>query len=240
MEIQAPMVEYRALMAHRGGAFRNSEELHLLPIVTLVLWLVCLAVGGMGLSLRYPRPHPPAKEPEPVQAEIVNVELTSAQPPPDAAPPPLDLTQPPPPPDAVVTPQSPPLVAVSAPNPEIAFALPVEGPARQVPAKQASHARPVQTTTAQPAVQQLTFGKGEGNQPAPAYPRESIDARQEGSVLIRFSVGGDGRVVAAEVITPCPWPLLNQSALHAVRDSWSFAPGPLRLYQVTVRFQLGK
>ena len=66
-------------------------------VLTLVLWTGCLTIGGLGFVLPYTRPHAAAKQPEPVQAEILNVELTNDPlTPPDVAPTPPDPTQPPP------------------------------------------------------------------------------------------------------------------------------------------------
>ncbi|MDR3405058.1 MAG: energy transducer TonB [Chthoniobacter sp.] len=111
----------------------------------------------------------------------------------------------------------------------------MEGPTHEVDANRAVHGRPIQ---AAPAVQQLTYGQGDGRQPAPDYPPEAIAARHQGNVRVRFSVGEDGRVLTAQVVGPCPWPMLNQSALRTVRERWRFRAGPPRLYEVTIAFQI--
>jgi protein TonB len=158
----------------------------------------------------------------------------------------------------------PPLPAVALPSPGIAFAVPVEGPVRIVAAQAAIpvarvspathsptagtgpsaagyHTGGVMTPPAVPVpppVTRLTIGQGEGDQPLPEYPRESILGRQEGTVLVRLGVGADGRVLWAQVIAPCPWPLLNQSAVRTVREAWQFHAGPPRVYEVPIQFQL--
>jgi hypothetical protein len=38
--------------------------------------------------------------------------------------------------------------------------------------------------------------------------------------------------------TPCPWSLLNEAAVQAVRDTWRFGAGPVRTYEVPIRFEL--
>jgi TonB family protein len=63
---------------------------------------------------------------------------------------------------------------------------------------------------------------------------------QEGSVTVQFSVGDEGRVLAAEAVAPSPWPLLNEAALTVVRERWQFRAGQTRLYQVSIRFRLKK
>jgi protein TonB len=188
-------------------------------------------------------------------------------PPPDPGAPSPDRSEPtPPPPEAPAIPQAPAVTEVAAPSPDIAFALPVEGLTRIVDISRAEHARPAQTPStvagstngqvggtgppsarpatvlpsSQPAVSHLTLGQGEGRQPPPMYPREAVIGRQEGTVGLRFTVGEDGRVVSVDVISPSPWPLLNQAAARAVRETWHFVPGPRRIYDVPIEFQLNR
>jgi TonB family protein len=229
-----------------AAAARAGAEPRLLPVVTLVIWLACLVVGGLGFAYPYARPRP--KPPEPVVvAQRIQVELTSEPLPPEETPPaPPDPRAPPPPlPDNPVVAAAPPLLAVAEPSPAIAFALPVEGPVRVVPVEQAAFARPAEKPAVvapapAPAPQALTFGQGEGRQPAPEYPFLARRRGQEGTVVIRFTVGTDGRVLAAEAVQPSPWPLLNEAALAAVRERWRFPTGAVRLYEVPIQFVLKK
>ncbi len=193
----------------------TSSETRLLPAATAVLWLGCVEVGLLGLWLGYPYPRPPVKEPTPVQAEVLNVQITNAP------LPPLSLEAP-----RLPAPMSPPpLTAMAMPSPPDAMAQPDE------------HPPPIAAIPHGP-VQQLVYGRGEGVQPAPEYPQEAVLARQQGVVVIRFRVGPDGRVQMARATSPCPWPLLNQAALRAVSDTWQFRPGPVRWYDVSIDFQL--
>lgn len=212
-------------------------------VLTLVLWTGCLTIGGLGFVLPYTRPHAPATQPEPVQAEILNVELTNDPlPPPDVAPAPPDSTQPPPLLDPVVTPPAPALLAVAQPSPAIAFALPVEGPVRLSTPHLSTPNSDLSTphTVVAPPVQRLVHGQGEGRQPAPVYPPQALRAGQEGTVRVRFSVGENGRVLAAEAAEPSPWGWLNAAAVRVVRERWRFPAGALRLYEVTIRFEIKK
>jgi TonB family protein len=223
----------------------QSESASFLAVTTLVIWTLSAAVGVIGLKFPYARPQPIAKAPEPIQAEVLKVDLTPQPLSPPANEPVRQDRVPPPELQPISPPKAPPLIAVAQPNPAIAFALPIEGPSRVVPAKEASFATPAPAVVEPahvptPQTQQLTFGEGEGKQPAPEYPRRAMAAGQEGTVLVRFSVGEDGRVLTAQASAPCLWALLNDSAVRVVRERWRFRAGPARLYQVSIRFELRK
>jgi periplasmic protein TonB len=214
-------------------------------IATLVVWLGCLAIGCLGLALPYDRPIPPAKTPEPIQAELLNVELTDDPlPPPDETlPSPARPALPPPLMEPVAAPPSLPMQVLAEPSPAIAFSVPVQEPAIVVEANQAARTAPAAAPVAPalaPVVQSLTHGSGEGKQPSPAYPRRALREGQEGTVAVRFSVGEDGRVLSAEAASPSPWPLLNAEALRVIRERWRFRSGTIRLYEVAIHFELRK
>ena len=206
------------------------EDPGLLQVFTLVIWVVWLAIGLAGLLTSPPVPPPPPKPPAPpTEAELIKVDLLDEPAPPTAVPP--AGLQPATPDQSV-----PPLPAVALPSPAIAFALPTEGPVRIVSAAQASGTRIPPST----AVQRLTYGQGQGKQPAPEYPVEAQLEREEGLVGVRLAVGEDGSVTSATVFAPSRWPLLNQSAVRAVRERWRFPSGPRRLYEVFIRFHLNE
>jgi TonB family protein len=239
-EFQPEVAAPEAAGLGQSEALRPSpSNSTMLPVATLVGWLVCLVVGGLGFALPYTRPQAPAPEPVATQAELIEVALTSEPLPPVNPEPRASMT--PPPLEALTAPAAvPPMTAVAQPSAEVAFALPVEGPTQVVPAAQASYSRSVQTNhvAAAPAVRSLTYGVGEGLQPAPRYPREAARTGQEGRVAVRFLVGENGHVTTAEAAKPSPWPLLNEEAVRTVRQRWRFRSGPVRLYEVTIRFEL--
>jgi TonB family protein len=218
-------------IAHIG--MEPSGDTSLVPVVTFVIWMVCLAVGLLGFLLPYSRVHRFIKAPEPVKLEKLFVQLgketitpTENERQPGNGGPSLAL-----PSDEM----APPAIPVAEPSPAIAFAVPVEGATRVAPLDQAAYGRPAKPV---PTVQQLTFGVGEGQQASPEYPREAIEQHQEGTVVIRLVVGESGLVTSAEAIQPCPWPLLNESAVRTVRHQWRFAPGSVRAYDVPIHFQI--
>ncbi|HSZ58880.1 MAG TPA: energy transducer TonB [Tepidisphaeraceae bacterium] len=219
----------------QGGAGPAGQHATLLQVFTLVVALVCQGIGWMGLALRYPWPHPPPPEPPPVQAQLINVDISDQAPaPPDAAPPDQPAPAPAPEPDV------PPLPALPQPSPAVAFAVPTDVPPSPIAPKAIAPVPVAPAPPAAPQVRRITYGQGEGRQPAPQYPAQAVNERQEGAVLVRFTVGEDGRVLTAQVASPCRWPLLNQAALSAVRDLWHFPSGPTRLYEVSIRFKLNQ
>ncbi|MDR2862310.1 MAG: energy transducer TonB [Puniceicoccales bacterium] len=132
-----------------------------------------------------------------------------------AAPLPKKDDTPPPPP----APPPAPVAAPAAPAP-----APVTPPPPAPPAPAAPH--------------RITYGQGLGRQPAPNYPYQAIRRSQTGTVRVRFTVGTDGHVLQAEPVVPCDWPLLNDSAASTVHHRWRFPPGPERVYEVDIRFEL--
>lgn len=212
---------------------RDSEGPGLLQVLTLVLWLTWVVIGVIGLALSEEHPQEtPAKAPmPPLQAELLDVELTQEpiavpeSPPADASPPLPAMAEPPA------------LPAVALPSPAIAFAVPVEGPVRVVDSKLANLARvPI---AARPVAELITNEVGE-RQPKPDYPTDALWQGQEGVVGIRFTVTPDGKVLSAEVFSPSPWPLLNQAALRVVRVLWRVPPGNNPLKEVFITFKINR
>jgi TonB family protein len=216
----------------------------LLPVFTLILWVGCLVIGGLGFLWAYPRPLPAAARAEPIKAEFLHVELERVSLPVETLHAMVNPIPTPEPPPALATPQIALPMLVAEPSPAIAFALPVEGPSQIVEPRRASYSAPAGTefsgTSTPMPVQTLTYGHGEGKQPAPDYPLQARRQRQQGTVKVHLAVGSDGRVLSAEAVEPSPWPLLNDSAIRAVRERWRFSGGQPRLFEVLIRFQLGR
>ncbi|MGD0141058.1 MAG: energy transducer TonB [Tepidisphaeraceae bacterium] len=192
-----------------------KHEAGLPAVATMVVWCGCVVVGWIGMrwSLRQALPAGPAA---PVDTELLNVEAIQQRP-----------AEPSPP--AAAPPDTP---AVAAPGPAIAFAEPVDAPVHGVEAPR--------MTPTENSVIRLTYGEGEGEQPAPEYPPEAVRAGQEGTVVVRMTVAEDGRVTQAEAVSPCPWPVLNSAAVRAVRTTWRFRRGPVRVYEVSIQFQINR
>lgn len=209
------------------------DDTSLIPVVTFVTWTVCLAVGLLGFLLPYARVHRYVRAPEPVKVEKLLVQLGK-----ETVVPTENQRQPANGGSSTILPSdemAPPAIPVAEPSPAIAFAVPVEGATRVVPFDQATYARPSKPAQ---TVQQLTFGVGQGQQASPEYPRQALEQHQEGTVVVRLVVGEGGLVTSAEAIQPCPWPLLNESAVRTIRQQWRFAPGAVRTYDVPIHFEI--
>ena len=76
-----------------------------------------------------------------------------------------------------------------------------------------------------------------GRMPAPRYPSEARNKGQAGTVLIEFTVDPSGRVSSAHIASPCPWSVLNQEALRAVKN-WKFPPGSVMTFKKPIVFKL--
>ena len=212
-------------------------------VATLVLWVGCSTVGVIGALVPYARPTPPRPEPLAVKVEQIQVELAPEPVLQPSAPAPVS-SAPPPPAELSAPAAAPAPVPVASLTDAVAFAVPVEGNVRIVDLNQAGHRgqprTPAAAVASSPAPQTLIFGQGEGRQPAPVYPARASRMGQEGVVTVRFTVGTDGRVIAAEPSERCVWPLLNEAAVRTVRHQWRFKAGPVRVYDVAIRFQLRK
>jgi TonB family protein len=242
-EVAASLAVAVPVETARPRAREVAADSRFAPVVTLVLWVSCSLIGMLGFAMPYARPLVTKAQPEALQVEMLNVELTSESLP-ELPPSSANALATPPPADAVVQPQLPQPLTVALPSASIAFAVPVEGPARIVDAAQASYSTSAVSNNAVAAatqsVQSLTFGQGAGKQPAPEYPWRAQNEGQEGVVNVRFTVAANGRVVSAEAVNPSPWPMLNDSAVRAVRNRWRFTPGTPRAYEVAIRFVLPK
>src|SRR5687768_4794933 len=146
-------------------------ETPLLSILGLSMWLGTAAVGVLGLVLPHPGESLSKKKDTITTAEIINVELTQDPLPelPKDQPKQQVIREPLPLEKMPEINQAPTLIPV-ANVALVQFALPVEGPTVEVPVAAAAplSISPSPVATNPPAPQKLTFGLGEGKQPAPA------------------------------------------------------------------------
>jgi periplasmic protein TonB len=221
----------------------SESGTHLTPVATLVIWMTCMAVGLIGLRIPYPRPWPAMPPAAPVMARLVNVQIT-AEPAPRLSQrtpmlPQANVVEPSPPPmpAPLAEPAEAPMMAIATPVPLKTISMPPPAPAPIAPVATVATTHPTPPTEAAPSVQQITFGQGEGAQPAPDYPIEAQLDGEQGTVVVQLTVAADGHVASAAVVSPSPWPLLNQSAVRAVRETWQFSAGPVRIFEVAIQFK---
>lgn len=222
LAVAAPMISQGA----------PAHAISLTQLTTLIVWVCCGSVGLFGFVLPYAHPAKPAA-PEPLPVEVLNVQLSAV---PEVQP--LSGASGQPSAAALVIPSAPQPMAVAEPSAAVAFAIPVENIARVAAVRNASYYQAPANQVAAPAVQHIAFGQGEGRQPAPDYPARARREGQQGTVVVRLTVGETGSVLAAEAVTPSPWPLLNDSAVRTVKNRWAFSGGRPRVYEVPIRFAL--
>jgi len=202
---------------------------------------MCAGVGLIGLILPRNR-SAPATPAAPIDAVLLNVQEMNQRPPAEAIRPAAPQSP------AEAAPPPPELPDVAAPSPVVAFAIPTNAPVHVTAVPPVVAPRPAANLTpspspnpeTRPSVIQLTFGEGEGAQPAPEYPPEAVIGGEEGTVTVRMTVAEDGRVTDVAVVTPCTWPLLNNAAARTVRTQWRFSKGAARSYQVSIQFQINR
>lgn len=192
---------------------------------------VTLALHGLALIAILAPPAYVALEravPEPVLAVTVKKE----EPPPPPPPPELVVVKPKP--RVAVRPQ--PVQRPAPVQPVITQeATPMSTPAVEVPPEPG----PVDAGPVDTAPSALTYS----HRTAVAYPRESIRAKEEGTVLLRVLVGVDGVPQEIEIARSSGYPRLDRQAKINVMK-WRFEPGtrngqPIAAYGlVPVAFKL--
>ena len=238
--------------------------LHALHTGTLAAWLSAGAMATVGLVMPEWVGRPVVPDPPVIQLVWVEPEIHPTPPGPETAlpdgggtppdivptaapeeslpPPPEleDLAELPPLPDLPELPPEPPRATSSAQS----SAPPATRPRAATGNRPSGTARPSAPAGAAGAAQGGGSGGmnqaariAAGRMPGPSYPAESRRKGQTGTVVVEFTVGNDGRVVAARAVNPSPWPLLNEAAVRAVR-TWRFPPGAVMTLRRPIDFQL--
>jgi len=138
----------------------------------------------------------------------------------------------------VEAPQIPTVVAANTPN--VAFAVPVEGPVVLAPV---TRAPPPPPRTKAPAPQQTKAfipGKGGGGTfPWPtSYPREALEQHLQGTVMIYVVVDPNGTPTQVDIKDSSRHFVLDRFAQQWVKSRWRWLPGETRLYYVPFQFTL--
>ena len=241
----------------------NKSIPYALQVGTLALWLSCFlgAVIGFGVKQEWvlaivPKPKSIAIQTSialeaPMQETLTEEQTTddsaenSVAPAPStaAAQPVIAELTPPPMPEMVEMPSLPDVPDL--PAPVIRKSATKVAPANTKPTNKSTTAKPSNTPTSKPSsntppatATSLSFGSGAGRQPAPAYPLTARRSNQQGTVVVEFIVGTDGRVLSAWVKSPCPYSTLNNAAVSTIRSRWKFPSGAARRYKIPIVFRL--
>lgn len=91
-------------------------------------------------------------------------------------------------------------------------------------------------TASAPAV--LEVADVAGVQPWPEYPYECLRRRESGVVKVRFHVEPDGSVRHAAAYDSSGCERLDDAAVGTILRRWRFAPGEVRHFEISIRFQL--
>lgn len=175
----------------------------------------------------------PAETEQPAEPTAVPVIATLPTPPPMPELAPMaDLPEIPEMPAPVIKKTATQVAAPSTPRPQVKPSTSSSANNRPATAgKPTGNGPPSSATT-------LSFGSGAGRQPAPSYPLQARRSNQQGTVVVEFIVGVDGKVLSAWVKTPCAYDLLNNAALSTIRSRWKFPAGEARRYKIPIVFRL--
>ena len=210
----------------------------LLDFVVVALAVVALAVSVSGLSRTPPRLEPATLPPAKAKPALVKLDPTKLRTASAANADSAAVA-----PDAALAPA--PLAPISSlPNMNLP-ALP------QVPAVSIRQ-KPVTTTvaaagktgatgaargvTAGPIV--LDVAEMAGRQPWPEYPYECLRRRESGVVRVVFEVGENGAVRRARAVNTSGCHRLDEAATDTILRRWEFPAGDVRLYEISIQFQL--
>jgi protein TonB len=90
--------------------------------------------------------------------------------------------------------------------------------------------------TAGPIV--LDVAEMAGRQPWPEYPYECLRRRESGVVRVVFEVGENGAVRRARAVNTSGCHRLDEAATDTILRRWEFPAGDVRLYEISIQFQL--
>ncbi len=238
----------------------NQTEFGILDIATLVISGVCLTVGIVGIALPADVSATEKSKNVPTEVELIKVDLSPDE---TASPSPASRADtgknaapkhrqnpgkaksfsPPPAPVALnaATPQK--IITVAAPE-NVAITEPIAAPVAFTQNETAGENLAPATVNntgknfSEAAPETLTFGTGDGRQPAPEYPYNARRLNQTGNIRIRFRTDAAGRVTEAHAVAPCKFSALNESALYTIRNRWRFPPGAPRFCEIEICFKL--
>jgi protein TonB len=234
-----------ALAAAPGAALEDAA-------ITLFIDPAQPAVATATETESSPPPdlHDAVPPPEPAES-VASADFKQPTPPPelrDAVPPPElnealavpDFKPPPAPPKVEprkTTPTPPPraVAPALAKAPPASPGPPSQNAAPSPVAPPAPSAAPPATATVAPGWNALIAAWLASHR---RYPEESRRRSEEGEVMVRFTVAGDGRVTDVAIVKGSGWSALDASALRMLQGATVPAPGVETTRTVRIRFRL--
>lgn len=202
----------------------------LLDFVVVALAVVALAVSISGISRTPPRLEPATLPPAKPKPALVKLDPTKLRTAPavnaDAAVAP----------DAALAPA--PLAPITS-LPDLRLPDLPQVPAanvRRTPVAPTGVPAPARAVTAGPIV--LDVAEMAGRQPWPEYPFECLRRRESGVVRVEFEVGENGAVRRARAVNTSGCHRLDDAATETILRRWEFPAGDVRLYEISIQFQL--
>jgi len=211
----------------------------LLDFVVVAIAVVALAVSFSGVTRTPPRLEPATLPPAKPKPALVKLDPTKLRTAPSANADGAAVA-----PDAALAPA--PLAPISSlPNVNLPALpqVPVTG-IRQTPVTTAvpSSGKTGATgaarggVTAGPVV--LDANEMAGRQPWPEYPYECLRRRESGVVRVVFEVGENGAVRRARAVDSSGCHRLDEAATETILRRWEFPAGDVRLFEISIHFQL--
>lgn len=206
------------------------DSARLLDFVVIAVAVVALAVSVSGLTRTPPRIEagsvPPAK-PKPALVKLDPTKLRTA---------PAATSEAAVAPDAALAPA--PLAPIAS-LPDVRLPdlpqVPVATVRRTTPAPTGVRG-PARGVTAGPVV--LDAAEMAGRQPWPEYPYECLRRRESGVVRVEFEVGENGAVRRARAVDSSGCHRLDDAATETILRRWEFPAGDVRLFEISIHFQL--
>ncbi len=208
----------------------------LLDFVAVAVAVVALGVSVSGLTRTPPRLEPatlPAAKPKPALVKLDPTKLRTA--------PSANADQAAVAPDAALAPA--PLAPISSlPNvnlpalPQVPAASVRRTPVTPAAGKTGATGPARGGVTAGPVV--LDAAEMAGRQPWPEYPYECLRRRESGVVRVEFEVGENGAVRRARAVDSSGCHRLDEAATETILRRWEFPAGDVRLFEISIHFQL--
>ena len=203
----------------------------LLDFVVVALAVVALGVSISGLTRTPPRLEPATLPPAKAKPALVKLDPTKLRTAPSANADSAAVA-----PDAALAPA--PLAPITS-LPDLRLPDLPQVPAAKVqrtPVAPTGVRGPARGVTAGPIV--LDVAEMAGRQPWPEYPFECLRRRESGVVRVEFEVGENGAVRRARAVNTSGCHRLDDAATDTILRRWEFPAGDVRLYEISIQFQL--